>query len=173
MREECSKLRRYALSQRPAGSAIPPPILFEGDSGDGKSVMAIRFANWLLVIRPEARRSRAIERLPLSDLAGRDQNARITIFGQGKPTSGQEPRRPSRETGSITPSRTGGQEPKDTAGDLHIPGHAQRAHGGILIVEEMGNADGNLHSMLLNFLDTGIARPEFPKPNAEEVKLDV
>ena len=45
MREECSKLRGYAISQLTAGSAMPPPILFEGDSGVGKSEMATRFAN--------------------------------------------------------------------------------------------------------------------------------
>jgi hypothetical protein len=187
MRKECSKLRKYAIDLLTSNSPKLEPVLFEGDSGVGKSEMAKRFANWLLTVElrnglepqqtSRLRRSNFIKNVPLNELAGRDQNARITLFGQGMPTTVQESERPSRVKAGMPapgkPEKSGSQVAEDPSSELYNPGYVQRAHGGTLIFEEAGNADKALHSMLLNFLDTGIAKPEFPKPNAEDTKLDV
>src|SRR5204862_6390306 len=125
----------------------PAPILCLADSGEGKTFLAEKAAEWLTGVQPWWLRQerRDIDgvpwrRLACSDLTGRNQGAQTNLFGRGLQTPGRE---------------------SPDAGGLVTLGIAQQSSGGILILDELGNADPSFQQMLLNFVEKGETQPEF------------
>jgi len=143
MREAIAALRKYAINRpRLEATDFPQPILFTAASGEGKTHAARAAARWLLEVEPLVRPNQNIQELDCNTL-DRGQGAKIRLFGRG-------PQSPSER-----PDATG----------LVVRGQAQLASHGILIIDELGNSDLGFQDMLLTFVETGRADPEFRSNN--------
>jgi hypothetical protein len=138
LRGEISRLRRYSVARPRLEGGLPQPLLFVAGSGEGKTRSATAAARWLLDVRPSLRPRSAIETLDCNTLE-RGQGAQIALFGRGPRDR---------------------HERQDESG-LAARGKAQRAAGGILIVDELGNSSPAFQELLLTFIETGRTQPEW------------